>query len=388
MWSVRLHIDSIRLASNGKGTSKELALASAYAELAERFSAGMEPEIHIAPFRRLSVCDTKIYENVAYYKYMNDYRWSHQDNFKDVLKVEDMLIGYPFTKGQFEYAKLNSELLRHWVPGYSLVNNKKVYVPILFVKWISSTNGLASGNTIEEAIIQATCEIFERDAMIRYLKSGIKAPNIIQESIEDNTINEILKYFRNNDIEVIIKDIGNGMYPVYAILTFNQLLSTSMIGYNTMKSGSSFDSNEAIIRCFTERMQGTSFEFEKSEGEISDDLKNDKHMSLFFKGVCPINLDKFKDGDNIDYIHNAINGTRLEIDACIDIAKSFGTDMIVIDHTHPILKFPTTRVIMPGLSDFTKWWDESSLTMDFMCKIQKEEDLYEKNLMRVLKTFN
>ena len=377
----------MKLASNGKGISKELAIASAYAEMAERFSAGMEPEIQIAPFRKLSTSGMKSYDRVSNYKYMNDYSWSHQDAFTNVLRIEDMLKAYPFTKGQFEYAKLNSELLRHWVSGYSLVNKKVVKVPILFIKWISSTNGLASGNTIEEAIIQGACEIFERDAMIRYLRSDLVAPSIIHETIKNETIQDILKYFRYNNIDVVIKDISNSMYPVYAIMTFNQLLPKHMIGYNTMKSGSSFDSDEAITRCFTERMQGTTFEMEMSEGDISKELMDDRHLALFFRGVCPINLDKFKDGDNIEYNRSSIEETGLEIEECIKIAKSFSTDMIVIDHTHPVLKFPTARVIMPGLSDFMKWWDDSRLNMDFICKIENEEEAYERNLMRVLKTF-
>ena len=63
--------------------------------------------------------------------------------------------------------------------GYDLIADRPRYVPLNAVvtpyrpsrassPWDSSTNGLASGNTREEAICQALCEVIERDAMAVY----------------------------------------------------------------------------------------------------------------------------------------------------------------------------------------------------------------------------
>jgi ribosomal protein S12 methylthiotransferase accessory factor len=83
-----------------------------------------------------------------------------------------------------------------WVLGYDLIADRPRYVPLNAVvtpyrpstapsPWDSSTNGLASGNTREEAVCQALCEVIERDAMAVYcassrLRGGV---NTILESL-------------------------------------------------------------------------------------------------------------------------------------------------------------------------------------------------------------
>ena len=389
LWSVNIEIPEIRAFANGKGISNTEALTSAYAEIVERLSAGMETGIRIGEFRQLHGELGTLLAEVTLYKYMKGYKWGHQDSVNNSIGAESFLKEYKFVPSQYEELKFSSELLRHWIPGYSLVQEKEVYLPILFVKWISSTNGLAAGNTIEEAIIHGACEIFERDAMIKDLRflNKQKSPCIDLESIEDSTVQEILKYFKENNIKVVAKDIGQGIYPVYSIMTFNKKLSENHLGYNMMKAGSSFDSLEALKRCFTERMQGTHFDFEASHGEMSEVAEPDKFMPMFFKGICPLNLKPYISEEIIPFEHKIVKGTKFEIDQCIEIAKTLGTDLIFIDHTHPTLNFPVVRVIMPGVSDFIKWWDQKNTTLNLIGNLEPEESRYEGKLKEVLRSF-
>ena len=69
-------------------------------------------------------------------------------------------------------------MARNWVDGYSLTRRETVKVPINFVTYIHASNGIAAGNTMEEAMIQASCEIFERHAQIQTIKPERIAPNI------------------------------------------------------------------------------------------------------------------------------------------------------------------------------------------------------------------
>jgi ribosomal protein S12 methylthiotransferase accessory factor len=64
-----------------------------------------------------------------------------------------------------------------WVEGFDLLNQRPTYLPLNAVVcpyqpvdghpmlYYASTNGLASGNTIEEALCHALCEVVERDAL-------------------------------------------------------------------------------------------------------------------------------------------------------------------------------------------------------------------------------
>lgn len=68
------------------------------------------------------------------------------------------------------------ELRLEWVEGFDLLSQRPTYLPLNAVVcpyepaaghpivYYSSTNGLASGNTLEEALCHALCEVIERDA--------------------------------------------------------------------------------------------------------------------------------------------------------------------------------------------------------------------------------
>jgi ribosomal protein S12 methylthiotransferase accessory factor len=69
-----------------------------------------------------------------------------------------------------------AEMRLEWVEGYDLLSNEPTYLPLNTVVcpyepppgrlnlFYASSNGLASGNTEEEALCHALCEIIERDA--------------------------------------------------------------------------------------------------------------------------------------------------------------------------------------------------------------------------------
>jgi ribosomal protein S12 methylthiotransferase accessory factor len=72
--------------------------------------------------------------------------------------------------------KFNRRTFLEWVQGFDLLQEVPTYVPMNSVLcpyfpesvapiYYASTNGLASGNTLEEALCHALCEVIERDAM-------------------------------------------------------------------------------------------------------------------------------------------------------------------------------------------------------------------------------
>jgi len=51
-----------------------------------------------------------------------------------------------------------------------------------------------------------------------------------------------------------------------------------------------------------------------------------------------------------------------EIKGIKQILRGLGTDCILLNHTHPILKFPVVRVVIPGISDFLPFLPPDILT--------------------------
>jgi YcaO-like protein with predicted kinase domain len=382
-----LTLPELRAGSNGKGTTKLQAKVSAYAEMVERLSV-LETGLEISPYRDVEIKDAKLVKQLKTFSHVKGHRWSHQDCIKNALPIERMLQSVPFSKENFEYLKNNSKLLRDWIPAFSLMTNEEVYIPPVFVRWLSSTNGLSAGNTIEEAVIHSFCEIIERWSLLNFLRlERSSSPNVDVNTIDDDDIYSMLAYFESNDIEVVIKDLTqNGMFPVYAVITTNRSLSPNFVGYNTIKAGCHFDTKEALKRAFTERMQGTSFQDERHLGFVNPN-ETDVLMPLYLKGICPFNLNEFKVGELTPFEHTTYSTTGEAFEQMKTITSSLNTDMIVVNHTHPQIKFPVVRVILPAFSDFVGWWEPSRVSLNFIGNIVPREEEYEKKLFSFLKTF-
>ena len=389
LFSAILTIPTLRTTTNGKGINFPMAEVSAYAEMIERISAGLEVELDVTSYSQISPRQSKQLKDFIAYKYMEGYRYTHQDNNIPAVRVEDFLRNENFDKKDFDFLKMESELLRHWVPGKSLINKKEVYIPPMFVKWVSATNGLASGNTIEEATLHACYEIFERFALISFLKDPTyQAPTIDNSSIENETIQRMIKFFEDSNFEIEIKDLSfNGLFPVYAVMFFNKNIPTNSLMYNTIKAGASFNKETAIIRCFTERLQGTNIQDETYTPMLRDTNYPDRYLLLFFKGVCHIDLRGYCSSKKVSFIQHSETDLSVCLDKCINIAKILKTDLVVADHTHSVLNFPTVRVVMPGVSDFIKWWDPNKVTVDLIGNYNKEEIEYQDKLFGVVDSF-
>jgi len=353
----RVWIDSIRIVCNGKGLTPELAEASAYAELAERLSAGLFYPVFEEQVRfnvpGLYDEETNRFLN---YEWMEGYIYSHQDDLENPLRIEDLLANENhLTDNDIEDIK-NSRMARHWVDGFSIIREETVKVPVNFVAYIHGSNGMAAGNTIEEAMIQATCEIFERHSQIRSIKSEQIVPSIDSDSIENQNIRDMIKFYSGNNVDVMIKDLSfDGLIPCIGVLFINKNLRTDRLEHRILIPGASFNLEEALARCFTEGMQGRETLLaprpELDRPLVHRSKVNDYYM-LMKCGISPKDISFLDQGETRTYKNIKIKDVLSEIEEIKKICKVFNTDYILLNYTHPVLDFPVVRVIIPGVSDF------------------------------------
>jgi ribosomal protein S12 methylthiotransferase accessory factor len=102
----------------------------------------------------------------------------------------------PLVKG----ARIRPEEQRCWLRGWDLLQEEEVWVPFEFVSmntigviqsattFLSTSNGLASGNHILEAIEHALCEIIERDT--HALDTARGPANALKNKVDVNTVTE------------------------------------------------------------------------------------------------------------------------------------------------------------------------------------------------------
>lgn len=362
-------IDIIGGQQEGKGTTKILSKASAYAEMAERFSTGfLAMKI---PLPEKSYKFRKILEDVTEKRFLRGYTKSSDHKS---TSFESMKKYYQKDIAKDRYHELkNSAILDTLVDAFSLIKNKYVKVPIHFIESNSSSNGFASGNTYEEAIVQASFELFERYSACKILFEKIECPTIDIKTIKDKKIQGYIKMFESLNVETFVKDFSlKNKLPVIGLIFINHNFDNTRNKlkkdryYVRIKAGSHCNLNEAIIRCFTEYSQNVDNEEILRCG--SSDLLYDvwtKHLNKDYRGIDEElkyftrhsdyygDVSFLEEGDIISFnnLKSYKNSDSLDdVKVAIDICKKNDWDFMVIDYTHKILQFPTIRVIIPPIS--------------------------------------
>lgn len=223
-YSIRLELNNGK-GANGKGTTLELAKASAYAELIERLQSNMLNKKRVTT----NIVDKK--HNI-YGILLNTASDEYKKKFFDLDEI---------------YFNVSE--------ATNIKTNKKELIPINAICSFCHTNGLASGNTFEEAVNQAIFEIFERHCYQKCLEEDVLIRNIDISSYPLTQKNKkMLAFLKQMGFEYYIKDCSLGKYPVIGFL----LLDKKHNKYTfTMGSDTSF--NIALSRCITEMMQGVNF---------------------------------------------------------------------------------------------------------------------------------
>jgi len=366
-WS-QICIYSIHLECQGKGLTQTLSKASAHAELAERFSGGLFYQAFEEQVRfNMPALYSRQVSRFLNYEWLDGYVNSHQDDLNtDHLPIETLLRNQShLVSGDVENIK-NSQMARHWVDGYSIVQDKIVKVPINFISYINASNGMAAGNTLEEAIIQATCEIFERHTQIQIIKPEQTIPTIDKNTLENDRLKSMMAFYENENVEIILKDFSmGGQFPSIGALFVNHNLRPGKMEHKILIPGVSFNLEEALSRCLTEYMQGRG-SLKASRPNMDRPVVHRSRLSnfyLMFKCcVSQKDISFLEKGDTIPF-RESLNGDILsEIEAIKKICRDLNTDFIVLDLTHPILDFPVVRVVLPGISDFLPFVHNDILT--------------------------
>lgn len=367
-YSGDLFLEDFGFKTTGKGISPILAKASAYAEMAERISSGF------VFFYTLNSNIEKYYqllEGIINRKFLQGFSIDNKSTVTSYEKINQFFQD-DFNFDQYKLFKENG-IFDVLVDSYSLINNAYVKTPIQFIEIISGSNGLAAGNTIEEAIFQGACEVFERYAACEIMSKKIVCPTINIKTIDDDRIQNFIAMLNSLNIDVLIKDFTlNNKIPVIGVLFTNNNIKDDENPlkkaryYKMINPGSHLDLKEAIIRCLVERLQEVTKEelMYRKETDILHDfwtktLKNKyktnpkvfKHFfrQFYFYG----DMSFLESGSVISFneVKNIVNNDFYKDIKCIkEICTNNNWDIQLIDCTHKIINLPSVRVIIPPIS--------------------------------------
>ncbi len=281
-----------------------------------------------------------------------------------------------------------------WTLGYDLLNEEEVLVPqdgaCYSPKFheapcykITTTNGLASGNTIEEAICHALCEVIERDAITisevlssqlsQVLEKGLSSvpaqsrevtgflrelnPHVAVSSLPERAQSLIAKIHAVGlEMRVIQLNSDLGI-PSFMAATAEDMGPTVSQGHGGF--GTHPDAEVAIIRAITECAQGRVVDIQAMREDISlpgsDVPKHMYHVrrsSTFDKGAWiwkpmgrvldAADLSTYQHDDVMDDVRLMLGRLR----------SSGISRAVVVDFSPPHIPVNVVRMIVPGLESW------------------------------------
>ncbi len=315
----------------GKGATPDQAKASALMELAERFSF-----FHFLKSRRFDQARAK-------------------DLDGPTMPLGEMCkaVHHPPADGERAEQWL-ADLPLAWTEATCLTTGRTELIPLFWFYAINEFNGPAAGNCLEEAVLQALCEVVERHVSALTWRQRLSTPEIDPASITDPVAVELLKKFAAQGIQVRLRDysLGTGLPSVGAIAwdpaTFPD---QSEIVYT---SGTATSPAKALIRALTEIAQLAGDFNRRTEYVVSA-------------------LPKFQSLDEADYVLQADgalalsdlpdisdDNLRLEIERGVAALARLDLKVYVVEVTHPVLQVPAVYVIVPGAHFSDRTFDTSA----------------------------
>jgi len=256
VWSLHIRdAHSPMCFTNGKGATKESALASALGEYIERlnnnhFYAGAYWGEDLA--------------NAEFVHYPNE-KW-FKPGKKDALPKE-ILDSYCLriynAEGELKGSHLmdtNSGNVERGICSLPYVrqsDNKVVYFPSNLIENLFVSNGMSAGNTLAEAQVQCLSEIFERAVKKEILEGEICLPDVPPSVLAKYpSILAGIQGLEAQGFPVLVKDASmGGVYPVMCVTLMNPRTGGVFASFGAHPS---FE--VALERSLTELLQGRSFE--------------------------------------------------------------------------------------------------------------------------------
>ncbi len=343
--------------SYGKGTTAGWASASAWGEMIERIQNMAFYTTLLYPAK------PELWDNPqAGFNYFPDEKvCSIKDGTDPTFMANFNTMTGISTEDEEEMQKAIS------IPFNAIFNHTIEYFPFRVMQVIVGSNGMCSGNTKEEALIQGISEVYERYVMKSMYLSPFCPPDIPLSHFKGTQIFSFINNLeKGSGLRVHIKDCSMGKgYPVIGVLIRNAQQEYAF------HLGADPSPVTALERCFTEIFQGGNICFQSLD--ILEKFKPYKLDTDFwrrnllmtiraYRGHWPpavisdspdysfsgfLNPDSYSDEDDLLYL--------------LQLLKSENRKLFIRDNS--FLGHPSFQIYIPGMSEITNCIDPEFSTV-------------------------
>ncbi len=230
-------------------------------------------------------------------------------------------------------------------------DGRTIWFPVNIIANIYVSNGMAAGNTRDEARVQALSEIYERYVKNKIFSEGICLPEIPKKVVASFPhIQEAVESLQAHGYHLRIADASlGGIYPVISVTLINPENGSVLASFGAHPS---FE--VALERTVTELLQGRGLDMlddfhspSFNLDEVADPHNLEAH---FINSTGLIAYEFFKETPDYEFVHwDHDSDMHTEFTYLRNIAEDAGYDIYISDYEH--LGVYACRIIVPGLSD-------------------------------------
>ena len=391
VWSLHIRdAHSPMCFTNGKGATKEGALASALGEFIERLSNN---HFFAEAFWGEDMA------NLPFVHYPNE-RW-FKPGPEDALPVE-ILDEYCLRIFNPDGELLGSHLIDTnsgnvqrgicSLPYVRKSDGEVVYFPSNLIENLYVSNGMSAGNTLAEAQVQCLSEIFERAVKREIIEGEMALPNVPYEVLAKYPgILAGIQGLEEQGFPVLVKDASmGGMYPVMCVTLMNPRTGGVFASFGAHPS---FE--VALERSLTELLQGRSFEGLNDLPPptfVSNAVTEPNNFVEHFidsSGIMSWRF--FSDKANFEFVEWDFSGkgkssNAEEAETLFHILEGMGKEIYTA--TYDDLGAMSCRILVPGYSEVYAVedlvWDNTNKALLFRADILNLHRLDDQSLMALL----
>ena len=351
--SNRVTVEGTTIASNGKGTTEEYAMASGYAELMERIQNKLTGQ-------RIHVSDT--YTAHGFYDFPDERVVAAADIVSRHDPVIDGWLGGWGMHTETERTQALESFSKAYYPRDDGMLAEVPYVDVFDgeLRWLSlslyrgvyASNGMAAGNTLEECLVQGLSEVYERHVIRKVLRGEVTPPRIPHEELAAWSVGELIERIEEGGrYRVLVHDgsLGKG-YPVIITAIVDRFHGT--LGVNC---GAHPSMAVAVERTLTEAFQGKDINRFTTMTDIAPLVETAGHSNLRSvvhdgSGSYP---PSFLTGTpSWEYVRwpsdEGLTNAEL-LDRMVGLLRRDGYRLLVRDTS--FLGFPSCHILVPGMSE-------------------------------------
>ncbi len=352
--NLRLLRATLRSKSSGKGASPEQAEASALCEAIERVSGAF----HGDEIRRRARLEDfgngeAIHPNKV--QLFSDWQYDHSEEIN--------------ARGaRFDYVpkRFDPAVEMDWTPVWSMTRGRHRYLPTSMLYFAApledgqvycgpDSNGCASGNTLEEAILQGFFELVERDAFACWWYNRVSLPELDFDSFGESYFDSAREYYRSFDRDLRMLDATTDLgIPVFVAVSRRTDKEAEDILYS---AGAHFEPRIAAFRALCELNQ---YLVAVRDVDIDGNgyLYDDPECLWWWRNATLaehsyLAPDK-RTPQRLAQDHSAPQTTDIkdDVEYCRALVEARGMEFLVLDQTRPDIGMPVARTIVPGLRHF------------------------------------